>query len=259
MSATEIRSLNGYKLNDETARSNVEKLRTESQQYTDTKISQLINSAPTTLDTLGEIAAAMAENATVVEALDAAIGQKASASDLSEHIFDKSNPHGVTAEQIGAQPIGPKYSLTFIDQVNGYTYIACMRNGNFVTYCAAHSIEITTMPEKTAYTAGEYFDPTGMVVTAIAQDGTSREIIEYTYSTNVFTENTTSVDITYIEDGVTHTVTVPIVIKSMADVLVDFNYNDNGNGTYTITSWKGTYNGEPSTEIIVPNHTTIIV
>lgn len=77
MSATEIRSLNGYKLTDETARSNIEKLRTESQQYTNTKISQLINSAPTTLDTLGEIAAAMAENATVVEALDAAIGQKA--------------------------------------------------------------------------------------------------------------------------------------------------------------------------------------
>ena len=82
MSATEIRSLNGYKLNDETARGNIEKLRTESQQYTNTKISQLINSAPTTLDTLGEIAAAMIENVTVVEALDAAIGQKANTSDI---------------------------------------------------------------------------------------------------------------------------------------------------------------------------------
>lgn len=86
MSATEIRSLNGYKLNDETARSNIEKLRTESQQYTNTKISQLINSAPTTLDTLGEIAAAMAENATVVEALDAAIGSKADKNYVDEAI-----------------------------------------------------------------------------------------------------------------------------------------------------------------------------
>lgn len=86
MSATEIRSLNGYKLNDETARSNIEKLRTESQQYTNTKISQLINSAPTTLDTLGEIAAAMVENATVVEALDAAIGSKADKNYVDEAI-----------------------------------------------------------------------------------------------------------------------------------------------------------------------------
>ena len=37
--------------------------------YTDTKISELINSAPTTLDTLGEIADAMAEHEGV-EALD---------------------------------------------------------------------------------------------------------------------------------------------------------------------------------------------
>ena len=45
--------------------------------YTDTKIANLINGAPTTLDTLGEIAEAMAEHADIVEALDAAIGQKA--------------------------------------------------------------------------------------------------------------------------------------------------------------------------------------
>ena len=51
--------------------------------YTDTKISALINSAPTTLDTLGEIATAMEENADVVEALETAIGKKANTSDLA--------------------------------------------------------------------------------------------------------------------------------------------------------------------------------
>lgn len=86
MSAVEIRSLNGHKIADETARKSVEQAKTESKQYTDTKISQLINSAPTTLDTLGEIAAAMAENATVVEALDAAIGQKAGKDYVDEAI-----------------------------------------------------------------------------------------------------------------------------------------------------------------------------
>ena len=47
--------------------------------YTDQAIAGLINGAPATLDTLKEIADAMKENATVVEALDAAIGTKANA------------------------------------------------------------------------------------------------------------------------------------------------------------------------------------
>lgn len=49
---------------------------TDAKSYTDTKISDLINGAPTTLDTLGEIATAMEENADVVAALEAAIGNK---------------------------------------------------------------------------------------------------------------------------------------------------------------------------------------
>ena len=53
--------------------------------YTDTKISDLINGAPETLDTLGEIATAMEDNKTVVDALQSAIGSKAAASDLASH------------------------------------------------------------------------------------------------------------------------------------------------------------------------------
>lgn len=72
--------------------------------YTDTKISNLINGAPTTLDTLGEIAEAMEENADVVSALETAIGTKANTTDLTSHTGNKSNPHGVTVSQIGAVP-----------------------------------------------------------------------------------------------------------------------------------------------------------
>ena len=58
--------------------------------YTDTKIANLINGAPTTLDTLGEIATAMAENEDVVATLDAAIGKKANATH-SHAISDVAN------------------------------------------------------------------------------------------------------------------------------------------------------------------------
>lgn len=48
-----------------------------------TAIANLINGAPTTLDTLKEIADALAENEDVVDALESAIGTKANASDLA--------------------------------------------------------------------------------------------------------------------------------------------------------------------------------
>lgn len=51
--------------------------------YVDTKVADLVNSAPTTLDTLGEVATAIQNNASVVEALNSAIGSKANASSLS--------------------------------------------------------------------------------------------------------------------------------------------------------------------------------
>ena len=46
--------------------------------YIDKKINDLVNGAPETMDTLKEIADAMDENADVVEALNNAIGNKAS-------------------------------------------------------------------------------------------------------------------------------------------------------------------------------------
>lgn len=60
----------------------------EAKLHTDTEIANLINSAPTTLDTLGEIATAMEENADVVQALDEAIGSKADANHKHDDLYD---------------------------------------------------------------------------------------------------------------------------------------------------------------------------
>lgn len=51
--------------------------------YVDTKVANLVNSAPTTLDTLGELATALQSNSNTVEALNSAIGNKANASDVT--------------------------------------------------------------------------------------------------------------------------------------------------------------------------------
>ncbi len=57
--------------------------------YTDEEIAGLINGAPGTLDTLKEIADAMAEHNTVAEAIQAAIGSKAGSAEVLEHTSNK--------------------------------------------------------------------------------------------------------------------------------------------------------------------------
>ena len=71
-------------------------------QYTDNKVSALVNGAPETLDTLKELAEAMTNNSDAIESLEAIAASKASATDLTSHSSNKSNPHGVTAAQVGA-------------------------------------------------------------------------------------------------------------------------------------------------------------
>lgn len=58
--------------------------------YADLLIANLINGAPQALDTLGEIANAMKENADVVTALHEAIGKKANEAELSQVAFSGS-------------------------------------------------------------------------------------------------------------------------------------------------------------------------
>ena len=60
----------------------------QSSGYTDQKIADLIGGAPSTLDTLKEIADAIASHKSVTDALDAAIGRKANAAEFDSHVRD---------------------------------------------------------------------------------------------------------------------------------------------------------------------------
>ena len=57
----------------------------EAKAYTDTEIAELVNSAPETLNTLGELATAMKDNDDAITALEAVAASKANASDLTSH------------------------------------------------------------------------------------------------------------------------------------------------------------------------------
>ena len=62
-----------------------------SEAYVQTEVANLVNSAPETLDTLGEVAKAIEDNETVVEALNAAIGNKADTTYVNTELGKKAN------------------------------------------------------------------------------------------------------------------------------------------------------------------------
>lgn len=75
-------------------------------EYTDAKIADLINGAPTTLDTLKEIADAITENESVVKALDSAIGNKVdkvSGKGLSTNDYTTTEKNKLAGIESGAQ------------------------------------------------------------------------------------------------------------------------------------------------------------
>lgn len=78
-SKADVASLDKYYLKSE-----ANALHTEILEYVDDEVAALVNSAPETLDTLGELAIAFEENKDMVETLNAAITNKAEKSDLKD-------------------------------------------------------------------------------------------------------------------------------------------------------------------------------
>lgn len=153
------------------------------------------------------------------------------------------------------------------DQVNGKTYVVQMRNGTLVSMCVP-TATITTNPTKMTYYDGDgagAIDTTGMVLTLTYEDGTTKEITEgfiVSIKDNNLSFNNSLVTIEYRdENNIISSVSfnVTVVEFDPTTALMDFNYADNGNGTYTLTSWKETHNDISSTELIVPDNNKIIV
>ena len=141
------------------------------------------------------------------------------------------------------------------DPVTGCEYIVKIQNGSLVCTPKAGSIVVSKEPTKVKYSVGDVFSPEGMVVSVVGEDGSIRNITDFTYSKEPLTEGTTFIEITYTENDSIFTVRVPIEVISHIDpdeVLQDFEYEETENGTYKLTGWKGTFNGEDSTKCIIP-------
>ena len=167
-------------------------------------------------------------------------------------------------DYIRNKPNVKKDYLILTDIADGTDYGIQMMNGSLISEQLITGIEITTPPTKTEYVRGQKFDPSGMVVTAIKPDGSNFDLTDYVYQTEPFMvvgENI-EFEITYTKFGRTYK-SSPILITVTEFVpeveLVDFGYNTNTDGSYTLTSWRGTTDGTSSTELVVPDNTLIVV
>ena len=152
----------------------------------------------------------------------------------------------------------PKDYVILRDQVNSYNYIVEMRSGNLISRCKTASIRVSQLPDKMEYVEGDTFDPTGMIVEAVGEDGSAKVIENYVTSDDALVPDV-ELQITYTEYGQTFETSVAPNVALVENALADFEYTANDDGTYELTAWKGTLNGESSTEIVVPNSPLIIV
>jgi hypothetical protein len=79
------------------------------------------------------------------------------------------------------------------------------------------SIEVTTMPSRTVYTVGDRLVLTGLVISAIYDDGSSAEVTGYAADpangSVLSSEGTITVTVTYTENGMTETASFTITVN----------------------------------------------
>lgn len=104
----------------------------------------------------------------------------------------------------------------------------------------------------TVYVNGTNADASGGQEVATKQDiDTLNQIVSFD-----------KITLTDIETGAKYDLQIKngTLVTSFSDTnLADFTYTTNDDGTYTLTGWNGTLNGEPSTEIIVPDISMVML
>ena len=152
---------------------------TDAKSYADKKVAALVNGAPETMDTLKEVSDALDANKDVVDALNAAIGNKANQSDLTAHTGN-SDIH-VTKEKKTSWDSAATHAGTAHAPSNAErnTIVSVKKNGEEVVPGVDRSVDIK-VPTKTSeltndsgYITKVYVHPTGDGNMHVPATGTS--------------------------------------------------------------------------------------
>lgn len=113
-----------------------------------------------------------------------------------------------------------KYSFDKMYAYISADYVSVVGQGvNVEVKKELSSIEIKQAPAKTAYTAGENFDPAGISVVAKWSDGSETDVTkEVTYSAGTMQTGMTSVTVSYTAENVTKTAELAVTVTEPATV-----------------------------------------
>ena len=126
------------------------------------------------------------------------------------------------SDQTTAAVTGYKVTPEKLSQSDGYVTISYTEGDITRTATQAITVKapktlagiaITSPPYKTEYTAGQAFDPAGMVVTATYTDGTTDTVAGYSVTPKLLALGATSVTVSYSEGDVTKTATQAVTVK----------------------------------------------
>lgn len=147
-----------------------------------------------------------------------------------------------------------------------YKYYLKIQDGVLTTEAFPIGFSVNIENIKTTFYEGNYINTDNLDISLVYPNGSKEKITDWSnvqfsrYLDRPLTKQDDKLTLTYVFDNkglFDTTLDLTIVDFDPAVVLVDFNYTDNGDGTYSLNSWKGTLNGENSTEIIIPNNSKI--
>ena len=112
----------------------------EAKKYTDDEIALILNNTDATINSITELAKAIADNDDAITQLNTIASSKAAASDLTNHVNNKNNPHGITKAQLELGNVENKSSATI--------------RGELTKDNVTAALGYTPPQENTKYTAG---------------------------------------------------------------------------------------------------------
>lgn len=98
----------------------------EAKKYTDNEIALILNNTDATINSITELAKAIADNDDAITQLNNIASSKAAAEDLTNHTNNKNNPHGVTKAQLELGNVENKSSATIRSELTGANVISAL-------------------------------------------------------------------------------------------------------------------------------------
>ena len=188
-----------------------------------------------------------------------------------KNLFEIDKNGRITSESINVKNSNGEASyvsqdcMVLRDIDTGWEYAYQMKSGALVTILLPTHIEVTKLPDKLEYEQGQVLDTSGIEVMAFYPDGSAQKVDNidvlpindksYFYKLG---QNTA-----YVRAKLPLSYTAPVVVNVIKydyeTKLIDFNYTIRDDGTILLDSWKQTLNGQPSTEMIIPNNGLIVI